>query len=924
MSIPKRLFLLDAYALIYRAYYAFIRNPRVNSKGMNTSAIFGFTNTLLDILNKENPSHIAVAFDPPGPTFRHEKYPEYKANREKTPEDILNSVPYIKQIIEAMNIPIVEEYGYEADDVVGTIAKKAEGEGFEIYMVTPDKDYGQLVSDKIFMYKPGRGGKEVEIIGVKEICESFQVNNPENVVDVMGLWGDSSDNIPGAPGIGEKNAKKLINEFGTIENLFENSSQLKGKQQEIIKAHVDQIQLSKELVTIETNVPVKFRVEDFKVKEPNNNELKKIFEDLEFRSLIERMFIRSTPQLNTQALQGDLFASEISKPEETMKYGFHTISSIDHKYYYIDNKNKRKELIQKLLGQKEFCFDTETTGLDIFSLEIVGLSFCFMKNEAYYLPFPVNQRETEEILNEFKTVFENDKIYKIGQNIKYDIQVLKKYGIEVKGKLFDTMLAHYLLQPELRHNLNYLSEVYLKYIPVDIESLIGKKGRNQLSMRSVPADVITEYACEDADLAFQLKVILENELRNNSLYSLFENIEMPLVRVLADMEEAGFSLDINALNKYGEELTNELIQIESEIYKFASVHFNISSPKQLGEILFEKLKIETNAKTTKTKQYSTSEEVLIRLSDKHPIINKVLEFRSIKKLLSTYIEALPKLLNTKTNKIHTSFNQAITATGRLSSANPNLQNIPVREERGKEIRKSFIPSENNFLLSADYSQVELRLMAHMSNDAGMIEAFNNNEDIHASTAAKIFKVSMVNVTKEMRSKAKTANFGIIYGISSFGLSQRLNIPRGEAKELIDEYFQVFPKVKEYMDKSIQLARDKGYVLTIMGRRRVLPDINSRNATVRGFAERNAINAPIQGSAADIIKLAMINIHKKIYQENLKTKMILQVHDELIFDVPKSELDKIKIMVKEEMENTVKLSIPLFVDIGTGTNWLEAH
>jgi len=932
MPDTKKLVLIDAYSLIYRAYYAFIKNPRINSKGLNTSAVFGFTNTLIDLIRKEQPSHIAVAFDPPGPTFRHESYPEYKANRDATPEDILKSVPHIKEIIDAFNIQRIEEHGYEADDVIGTMAKWAENEGFNVIMYTPDKDYCQLVTNKVNMLKPGRGGNEAELLTPEKVCENFQIDKPQKVIDILGLWGDSSDNIPGAPGVGEKGAKKLIGEYGSIEGIYENLDDLKGKLKENLENFKEQVLLSKQLVTIKTDVPVEINFKDLELNEPNKEELQKIFEELEFRTMLNRIVgepssveTQKVKETNTGVFQGSLFNMSGQTVQSATDSQFKTINNVEVNYHLVNTDEKLNNLIKNLSQQIEFCFDTETTGLDVYTAELVGLSFCFKANEAYYVPVSAHKNKAQELLNKFKPVFERNNILKIGQNIKYDAQVLRNYNIDVKGRWFDTMLAHYLIQPELRHNLDYLSEKYLLYKPIAIETLIGKKGKNQLSMRSVPADQIVNYACEDADLTFQLKHILQKELNDNILDELFKILEMPLTKVLIDMEEAGFKLDTDALNKYGKELRNELIKIEEEIIKLAGIEFNISSPKQLGEVLFEKLKIDSTTKTSKTRQYSTSEEVLLKLVDKHPIIEIILDFRSLKKLLSTYVEALPKLIHPKTNKIHTSFNQAIAATGRLSSANPNLQNIPIREERGREIRKSFIPSDNNhILLAADYSQIELRLMAHMSKDKNMLEAFNNNEDIHVATAAKINKVPLNQVTKEMRSSAKTANFGIIYGISSFGLSQRLHISRSDAKALIDGYFSAYFGVKSYMDECIHHAREKGYVTTIMGRKRVLSNINSRNATVRGFAERNAINAPIQGSAADIIKKAMINIHNKLLERNYKAKMILQVHDELIFDVPHEEIEEIKKLVKHEMENVVKLNVPLIVDMGVGKNWLEAH
>jgi DNA polymerase-1 len=922
--MSKNLYLLDAYALIYRSYYAFIKNPRYNSKGQNTSAIYGFVNTLIDLIAKENPTHIAVVFDPPYPTFRHEMYKEYKAQREATPEDIKMSIPYIKQIIEGFNIPVIEVPRYEADDTIGTLAKLAEKEGFITYMMTPDKDYGQLVSDNIYMLKPARGGKDAEILDKQHICEKYKIKDPIQVIDILGLMGDASDNVPGAPGIGEKTAMKLIGEYESIENLYEHIDELKGKQKEKLADNKEQVMLSKELVTIKIDVPVNFEPDKLIMEDPDEEKLIKLFEELEFKTTAARLFkkdIQPTPA--SSVMQGSLFGdTEIEQAISDLK----SIANTDHIYKIIDTTEKRIDLIEKLAEQKEFCFDTETTGLDPLTAEIVGLAISYKSHEAFYIPFPANKDEAIKHLNEFKPLLENKAIRKIGQNIKYDISVLKQYGIEVKGEIFDTMIAHYLMQPDLRHNLNFLSEQYLGYKPISIEELIGKKGAKQGSMRDVAAEKITDYACEDADLTFQLKEIFEKELEKNYLDSLSLTMEMPLIPVLADMEQTGIRVDTNALNEFAKKLNEELIKIEEKIIDQAGIHFNISSPKQLGEVLFDKMKLDPKAKKTKTKQYSTSEDTLQKIADKHPIINDVLEFRSLKKLLSTYVEALPKLINEKTGKIHTTYQQAVASTGRLSSKNPNLQNIPIREERGREIRKAFIPSDNDhILLAADYSQIELRVMAHMSQDANMIEAFNNNMDIHTSTAAKIFHVENIDdVSSDQRRKAKSANFGIIYGISAFGLSQNLKIPRTEAKQLIDDYFEGFPNVKEYMDKSIAKARDKGYVETMLGRKNVLKDINSRNAIVRGVSERYAINAPIQGSAADIIKLAMIDIFNEMQEKNYKSKMILQVHDELIFDVYKPEIEEIKKLVRTKMEGAIKLSIPLTVDIGTGENWLEAH
>lgn len=922
--MSKNLYLLDAYALIYRSYYAFIKNPRYNSKGQNTSAIYGFVNTLIDLIAKENPTHIAVVFDPPYPTFRHLMYKEYKAQREATPEDIKLSIPIIKSIIEGFNIPVIEVAGYEADDTIGTLAKLAEKEGFTTYMMTPDKDYGQLVSDHIFMLKPARGGNEAEVIGKQKICEKFKIKDPIQFIDILGLMGDASDNIPGAPGIGEKTAMKLIEQYGSIENVYDHIDEIPGKQKEKLANNKEQVFLSKDLATIRLDVPVTIDPKKLILEEPDEKKLTKLFEELEFKTIAQRLFKKTiTPTPTTSVMQGSLFVDvEIERAPSELK----DISNIDHHYQLVNSAEQRKKLIQLLSDQKEFCFDTETTGLDPQTAEIVGLSFSHQSHSAYYIPFSDKNIEARAILAEFNSVFNNPSIRKIGQNIKFDISILKQYDIPVKGEIFDTMIAHYLMQPDLRHNLNFLSEQYLGYKPISIDELIGKKGSKQNSMRNVPVEIITDYACEDADLTYQLKEIFEKELEKNNLNHLSSTIEMPLIPVLADMEQSGIKIETDALNEFAKKLNLELIEIEEKIIKQAGLTFNISSPKQLGEILFDHMKLDPNAKKTKTKQYSTSEETLQKISDKHPIIQDILEFRSLKKLLSTYIEALPKLISEKTGKIHTTYQQAVASTGRLSSKNPNLQNIPIREARGREIRKAFIPSDSDhLLLAADYSQIELRIMAHLSQDANMIRAFNNNEDIHSSTAAKIFHVENIqDVTSDQRRKAKTANFGIIYGISAFGLSQRLGVPRTEAKQLIDEYFNGFPNVKVYMDKSIATAREKGFVETMMGRKNVLNDINSRNGIVRGNAERYAINAPIQGSAADIIKLAMIDIFDEMQQKNYKSKMILQVHDELVFDVYKPELEEIKILVKTKMENAVKLSIPLTVDIGIGENWLEAH
>lgn len=926
----KKLFLLDAYALIYRAYYAFIKNPRINSKGINTSAIFGFTNTLHEIISQENPSHIAVVFDPPGPTFRHTMYPEYKAQRPPTPEDIKISVPYIKQIINAFNVSHIEVLNYEADDTIGTLAKMAEKSGFRVYMMTPDKDYYQLISENIFLYKPRRSGKNVEIIGPQELKNLFGINNPEQIIDILALWGDSSDNIPGAVGIGEKTATKLINEFDNIDNLYNNTHKLKGKQKENIISSRETVYKAKELVTIDINVPISFSEKDLLLSTPDYISLKAVFEELEFKTLITRIIpdnsqAENIPPSILEPVQGSLFDkspdSNIYSPLVSIT---ENINTVDHTYILCDTLEKISSLANKLLAIVVFCFDTETSGLNVFNSDLIGISFSFEEHSAYYIPICSNI-DINNLINIIGPVFENPEIGKIGQNLKFDIQILLNYGITVRGSLYDTMIAHYLLEPNQRHNLTYLAETYLNYTPVPIEKLIGKKGVNQKSMREVDLKIISDYACEDADITLKLWHYLKPQLEKAELFDLYNKIEMPLLPVLANMEKCGVRFDVEALSEFSSELKVDLISLEEEIKKLAGTDFNISSPKQLGEILFDRMKIIDKPKKTKTKQYTTSEDVLDKIRSKHEIIPKILEFRSLKKLLSTYIDALPKLINKSTGKIHTSFNQSIASTGRLSSSKPNLQNIPIRTTKGRELRKAFVPTgTDNILFSADYSQVELRLMAHLSNDANFIGAFIKNEDIHTATAARINNVNITDVTREMRTQAKTANFGIIYGISSFGLSQRLNISRKEAKQIIDNYFINYPGVKDYMDNNIRLAREKGYVTTIMGRKRYLRDINSRNHFVRSNAERNAINAPVQGSAADIIKLAMINIFKLINHSGFKSKMILQVHDELIFDVYKPELESIKSIVKDCMENAVKLKVPLTVEMGTGNNWLEAH
>ncbi len=943
----KRLFLLDAFALIFRGYYAFIKNPRINSKGMDVSAILGFTNSLLDVIKREKPDHIAVCFDRGGSVARTEAFPEYKANRQETPEAIKIAVPIIEEILKAMNIPAIVKEGFEADDIIGTLAKKAEKEGYQTFMVTPDKDFAQLVSENIFMYRPRFGGG-YETWGIPEVQEKFGIERPEQVIDFLGMMGDSVDNIPGLPGVGEKTAKKFLAAYGSMENLLANTADLKGKMKEKVEANAQLGLLSKELATIMTDVPVEFHEEDFEFCGPDLDKIKTIFGELEFRRLTENLIktyanssvgnVTETPETTEDAPvkktapvpnngQFDLFATpgtgNIS--EEEAQSGYQTIERKNHFYQLVDSPLSRKLLLQKLLQQSSVCFDTETTGLKALEVELIGIAFSWEAGKGYYVSFPEDQQETQQILDSFRPFFENEKIEKIGHNLKYDIKVLSNYKVAVKGQLFDTMIAHYLINPDMRHNMDVLSETYLNYQPVSITELIGKKGKNQLSMREVELSKQTEYAVEDADITLQLKEHFTKELNSGNVTELFNNVELPLVSVLTAMEIEGINLDIDFLNELSTELTNDIERLEKGVYEQAGETFNLASPKQLGVVLFENMKLVDKPKKTKTGQYATSEDILSALAKEHQIIRDILEFRQYKKLQSTYVDALPNEVNPKTQRVHTVYAQAVAATGRLSSNNPNLQNIPIRTERGKQVRKAFIPrDENHVLLAADYSQIELRIIAALSEEETMIEAFKNGEDIHASTAAKVFNVPIEEVTRAQRSNAKTVNFGIIYGVSAFGLSNQTDLSRKEAKALIDTYYETYPKLRAYIAKQIDFAREQGYVETVLNRRRYLKDINSRNAIVRGAAERNAVNAPIQGSAADIIKLAMINIHKRFEKKQFKSKMLLQVHDELVFDAHKDELEIIQPIIKEEMENAFQLSVPLDVEMGIGQNWLEAH
>jgi len=931
----KKLFLLDAMALIFRAHFAFSKNPRINSKGVNTGVVLGFTNSLIEIINKEKPTHIGVAFDLPGPTFRHDMFPEYKAQREEAPEDIKIGIPIVKELVKCFNIPILEKSGFEADDVIGTIAKRASKSGFEVFMMTPDKDYAQLVEEHIYLYKPAFMGNAVDILGVDEVLNKFEIDTVDQVRDILGLQGDASDNIPGIPGIGAKTAVKLLKEFGSVENLIANAYKLKGKQKENVVNFAQQGILSKELATIILDVPVDFDEKSLEYNGFNEEKLKELFEELEFRTLAARVFGASAKGIvKPENAQLSMFGetpqkSKKEKPvvvEEVVeqvekKNLFNTV----HDYHLIDTPELIHKLVSFLAFQEEFCFDTETTSVDAREAELVGIAFSYNPGEAYYIPVPETYEKAMEIIGFLKPVLENESIGKIGQNLKYDILVLKNYDVEVKGKLFDTMLAHYLFEPDMRHNMDVLSENYLNYSPVSIQTLIGKKGSKQGSMRDADVEKVAQYAGEDADVTLQLKMVFEPIVIEKGLENLLYDVEVPLVNVLADMEYEGVTVDESTLQQLSKELEIASTQVEKEIYEIAGVKFNIASPKQLGEVLFDKLQLVEKPKKTKTGQYATGEEVLSWMAAEHPIASKILDFRELQKLKSTYVDALPALISKKDGRIHTSYNQAVAATGRLSSTNPNLQNIPIRTEKGREIRKAFIPRDaNHTLMSADYSQIELRIMAAFAKDESMIEAFKNGRDIHATTASKIFKVPLEEVDDDMRRKAKTANFGIIYGISAFGLSQRLGIPRKEAAEIIDAYFEEFPSVKTYMDTVINDARENEYVETILGRRRYLRDINSKNATMRGFAERNAINAPIQGSAADMIKVAMINIHHWMKKEKLKSKMILQVHDELVFDVHHKEKELLQKRIPEFMKTAIQLEVPMEIGLGFGANWLEAH
>ena len=920
-----KLFLLDAYALIYRSYYAFIKNPRINSKGLNTSAIIGFVNTLQEVIEKEQPKYLGVAFDPHGPTFRSEAFPEYKAQREKTPEDITRAVPIIKELLAAYRIPVIQVDGYEADDVIGTLAKKAESiDGIETYMLTPDKDYGQLVGDLTFIYRPRHGGG-YEVMGPKEVCEKYGITTPPQVIDLLALMGDSADNFPGCPGVGEKTAAKLIADFGTVDSLLSRTEELKGALKKKVEEHVDDIRMSYFLATIKTDVPVDLDLDALTQTDPDEEALTKIFTELEFKSLANRVLKKTEKTPKSDNPQLSLFEDFPTTGEVAPKFSsFETLKTTPHEYKLVDNEEEIIKLRDFFLTKEILCLDTETTSTNAIDAELVGLSFSVAEHEAFYIPIPANREEAFRIVNIFKPLYEDPRILKVGQNIKYDLEVLRNYNIHLQGPMWDTMIAHYLIQPELRHNMDFMAEAYLNYHTVHIDELIGPKGKNQKSMRDLSPTLVYEYACEDADITLQLKNKLEPELKKHECERLFYDIEMPLMPVLAEMEMTGVCLDTESLRQTSKELTLRMNEIESHIYELAGEQFNISSPKQVGDILFGKLKIIDKPKKTKTGQYVTSEEVLTQLQGKHEIVADILSFRGLKKLLSTYVDNLPLLINKRTGHIHTSFNQCVTATGRLSSTDPNLQNIPIRGEDGKEIRKAFVPEPGCQFFSADYSQIELRVMAHLSGDEHMISVFREGKDLHGATAATIYKKPLEEVTRDERTKSKRANFGIIYGITVFGLAERLDIGRDEAKQLIDGFFETFPKVKDYMERAKQEARSKGYVETLFGRRRYLPDINSQNATVRGFAERNAINAPIQGTAADIIKVAMIRIFQRFQQEGIRSKMILQVHDELNFSVFPEEKGRVEAIVLQEMQQALQMSVPLVADSGWGDNWLEAH
>ncbi len=943
MSDQKRLYLLDAYALIFRGYFAFIKNPRINSKGMDTSAIMGFMNALMDVIKREKPDHLAVAFDKGGSTYRYEMYQEYKAHRDETPEAIKIAVPFIQELLRAMHIPIIEVAGFEADDLIGTIAKQAEKQNYKVFMVTPDKDFAQLVSENIFMYKPARMGNDIEIWGIPEVLEKFEIQRPEQVIDFLGMMGDAADNIPGLPGVGEKTAKKFLAEFGSMENLLANTHLLKGAIKDKIEANAEMGILSKKLATILLDCPVVFDEKDYELSKPDVEKTDALFQELEFRQMkaqfdklynpqsaesgIEKETSKKVVTKKTNEEQFDLFGfSDESDDATTNNSQYANLENTNHNYTVVQGELGTKLFLQTLMNQTSVCFDTETTGIDALNAELVGMSFSWAKNEAFYVPFSENREEAQALIEKFKPFFESETIEKIGQNIKYDLKILTNYGVQIKGQLFDTMIAHYLINPDMRHNMDVLSETYLKYSPKSIETLIGKKGKNQLSMRNVVLEDIKEYAAEDADVTFQLKQHFSPILEKAETKKLFDDIEIPLVPVLAAMELEGINLDVPFLKEMSVEIAKESAALEQKIYETAGEKFNLASPKQLGDILFDKLKIGgAKQKKTKTGQYATGEEILSYLANDYPIVKDILDWRQMVKLQSTYIDALPNQVDKKTGRVHTDYMQTVAATGRLSSNNPNLQNIPIRTERGRLIRKAFIArDENHTLVSADYSQIELRIIAALSGEENMIKAFQNNEDIHKSTAAKVFNVPLEEVTKEQRSHAKTVNFGIIYGVSAFGLSNQTSLSRKESAALIEAYYQTYPNLKSYMSAQVDFARENGYVQTVLGRRRYLKDINSANMMVRSGAERNAVNAPIQGSAADIIKIAMINIYKKLTSENWKSKMLLQVHDELVFDVHNSELEKIKPMIKHEMENAFKMDVPLEVEVGEGVNWLEAH